>query len=73
MIAFRPPFNQPRSQGVLLSYADHETTLVHCDQKCSENGQICSHYGLHGSLGNADRRKMAVALSPNSAEYEPRN
>ena len=38
-------------------------TLVYFDQICPENGQICSHYGFHGLLGNANRWKMAVALA----------
>ena len=36
-------------------------TLVHFDQNCPENGQFSSHYGFDRWLGNANRRKMAVA------------
>ena len=38
-------------------------TMVHFDQICPENGQICSHYGFHGLLSNTNRRKVAVALA----------
>ena len=38
-------------------------TVVHFDQMRPENRRISSHYGFHGLLGNANRRKMAVALA----------
>ena len=47
-------FTQPRSKGVLTSYADHEAQNL---------GALGSHYGFHSWLGNAKRRKMAVILA----------
>ena len=40
-------------------------TLVHFDKMHLENGCISSHYGFHGLLGNANRRKKAVAPALN--------
>ena len=56
---------QPRSQGVLTSYAHHEAegTPWYTSMKCAQNlGAFGSHYGFHRWLGNAKRWKMAVAL-----------
>ena len=38
-------------------------TLVHFDQICPKMGKFGSHYGFNCWLGNAKRRKMAVALA----------
>ena len=38
-------------------------TLVHFDQMRPEIWCISSHYGFHGLLGNANRRKMTDALA----------
>ena len=57
---------QPRSQGVLTSYADQRSrmnTLVHFDEMRQNLGAFGSHYGFHSWLGNAKLRKMTVALA----------
>ena len=55
---------QPRSQGVLTSYADHEAeqTPWYISIKFAQKmGKFGSHHGFHRWLGK--RRKMAVALA----------
>ena len=65
---FRERGTQPRSQGVLTSYADHEArsqmnTMVHFDEMRPESGCIWKPLWIARFLGNANQRKMAVALA----------